>query len=154
MRKLVDISYLDLEENPSYKETIDNVFEVCFKEENLYNYNIYISVILTNEENIKRINKKYRNIDKATDVLSFPMFEPEEIENVKNREEVLGDIIICMPIIQKQAIEYEHSLEREFSYMLVHGFYHLMGYDHMKDEDKLKMRKKEDVVLNKLGINR
>ena len=153
MRKLAEVEFLEIEENQKYQNIIDKVFEVCFKEENLYDYKIYISIILTDEENIRKINKEYRNIDKETDVLSFPMFEPEEIEIAKTREEVLGDIIVCIPVVEKQAVQYEHSMEREFAYMLVHGFYHLMGYDHIKDEDKVKMRAKEEVVLDKLGLS-
>ena len=111
---------------------------------------IYVSVILSNEEYIKQINSKFRNIDKVTDVLSFPMFEKDEIETVKEEKEVLGDIIVCIPKVKEQAKEYGHSELREFSYMLVHGFYHLMGYDHMNDEDKAKMRKKEEKVLTNI----
>ena len=83
------------------------------------------------------------------------MFEKEELENMKlNHIEVLGDIVISIEQVKKQAIEYEHSFEREFAYMIVHGFYHLMGYDHIKEEDKVIMRAKEETVLNKLGIKR
>ena len=150
MRKLVEIEYLEIEKNKKYEEIANKVFESCFKEEDLYNYKIYISIILTDEKNIQNINKEYRNIDKETDVLSFPMFEKEEINQAKEKEEVLGDIIVCIPVIKKQAVEYGHSEEREFAYMLVHGFYHLMGYDHIVD--KVIMRAKEENILNKLGI--
>ena len=152
MRRLADIEYDGIEEDKKYENIINKVFEQCFKEEDLYDYKMYISIILTDEEGINRINKKYRGIDKPTDVLSFPMFEPNEIEEAKKREEVLGDIIVCIPIVKSQAVEYEHSEEREFAYMLVHGFYHLMGYDHMVEEDKIKMRTKEETILDKLGI--
>ena len=152
MRKIAEIEYLEIEENKEFENIINNVFEICFKEENLYDSNMYVSIILTDEANIQRINKEYRNIDKPTDVLSFPMFEPEEIEKAKQREEVLGDIVVCIPIVKKQAVEYEHSVDREFSYMLVHGFYHLMGYDHMVEEDKVKMRSKEEIIMDKLGL--
>ena len=152
MRKLAEISYLGIKEDKKYEDIVDKVFEVCFKQEDLYDYKIYISIILTNEENIQRINNEYRKIDKPTDVLSFPMFEPSEINDAKKREEVLGDIIVCMPVVKRQAVEYEHTEEREFAYMLVHGFYHLMGYDHIKEEDKQKMRAKEEEVLGKLGL--
>ncbi len=152
MRELAETTFVNIKEDKKYEEIINKVYEVCFKEEDLYDYDIYISVMLTDEENIKDINKKYRNIDKATDVLSFPMFEKDEIENAKTRKEPLGDIVICIPIVQKQAIEYGHSVDREFAYMLVHGFYHLMGYDHIQEEDKKEMRLKEENVLNKLGL--
>ena len=153
MKRLAEVEFRDIEEDKKYKEIIDRVFETCFKEENLYDSKMYISIILTDEENIQKINKEYRDIDKSTDVLSFPMFEPEEIDEAKKREEVLGDIIVCIPIVRKQAIEYGHSEEREFAYMLVHGFYHLMGYDHMVEEDKVKMRAKEEIIMNKLGLS-
>lgn len=153
MRKLAEVEYQNIEEDNKYKEIVDKVFETCFKEEDLFDYKMYVSIILTDEEGIHKINKEYRNIDKATDVLSFPMFEQDEIKDAKNREEVLGDIIVCIPIVKKQAIEYEHSEEREFAYMLVHGFYHLMGYDHMVEEDKIKMRAKEEIIMNKIGLS-
>lgn len=152
MRKLVEIEYMEIEEDKKYEEIANKVFETCFKEEDLYNYKIYMSVILTNEKNIQNINKEYRNIDKATDVLSFPMFEKEEIDIAKKQEEVLGDIVVCIPVIKRQAIEYGHSEEREFAYMLVHGFYHIMGYDHIIETEKEVMRAKEENILNKLGI--
>ena len=120
---------------------------------------LYITVTLTNPENIRKINKEYRNIDRATDVLSFPMFEKDELEEKIEKkefkyEDVLGDLIISVEKVREQAIEYGHSFERELSYMLVHGFYHLMGYDHIKEEDKRKMRPKEEKILNDLNILR
>ncbi len=154
MRNLAEISYLNTPEEKKYAEIINKVFEECFKEENLYDYRIYVSVILTDEENIQKINNEYRNIDKPTDVLSFPMFEKEEIEEAKINEEVLGDIVVCIPVVKKQAVEYGHSEEREFAYMLVHGFYHLMGYDHIEEKDKKEMRIKEENILNRLGITK
>lgn len=156
------IEVLDIETNEEYIKLIKKVIEVCFKEENLCNTNLYLNVILTNPENIKKANKEYRNIDKATDVLSFPMFEKTEIEELIQKSEntllpirdVLGDIIISIPKVKEQAEEYGHSVERELAYMVVHGFYHLMGYDHIKEEDKIIMRPKEEFILNKLNITR
>ena len=120
---------------------------------------MYINIILTTPENIKKYNKEYRNIDKETDVLSFPMFEKEEIEEkVKNNDfktmDILGDMIISIPRVEEQAIEYGHSFERELAYMVVHSFYHLLGYDHMEEDDKNVMRKKEEEVLSILKITR
>ena len=106
------------------------------------------------------LNKQYRNVDRPTDVLSFPMFEKEEIEKIvkdkiKNKiPEVLGDIVISISKVEEQAKEYGHSFERELSYMVVHGFYHIMGYDHIKEEDKLIMRPKEEAVLTILKQTR
>lgn len=154
MRKLAEVVFEGIEEDKKYNKIIDKVYQKCFKEENLYDYNIYISIIISNEEYIKKMNLEYRNIDKVTDVLSFPMFEANEIEEAKKHNEVLGDIIICIPRVISQAEEYGHSFEREFSYMLVHGFYHLMGYDHMNDEEKKEMRAKEENILKNVGFER
>ena len=156
---LYEIVYKDIEENEEYEETIKKVRTKCFEEENLKNSKLYITVTLTNPENIRKINKEYRNIDRATDVLSFPMFEKEELEEkIKNHnfeyEDVLGDLVISIEKVKEQAEEYGHSFERELSYMLVHGFYHLMGYDHIKEEDKRQMRPKEEKILQDLKILR
>ena len=156
---MFEVLYKDIEENKSYEKLIEKVLTKCFEEEHLENSHLCITVTLTNPENIREINKEYRNIDRSTDVLSFPMFEKEELdEKIKKNdfehEDMLGDIIISIEIVEEQAKEYGHSFERELSYMLVHGFYHLMGYDHIKEEDKLKMRPKEEKVLNDLQITR
>ena len=154
MRKLAEVTYEGIEPDKKYEEIVNKIYEACFKEEALYDFKIYISVIISDEKYIKYINAKYRNIDEVTDVLSFPMFEKEEINLAKANEEVLGDIIVCMPKVYAQAKEYGHTKEREFAYMLVHGFYHLMGYDHIKDEEKQEMRAKEEIILSKVGIER
>lgn len=156
MRKFAEIEYLDIEENKEYEQTINKVLEECFFTEKLENTKLYISITLTNPENIRKYNKQFRNIDKETDVLSFPMFEKEEISSLKNYEyeEPLGDIVISVERVKEQAIEYGHSFERELAYMVVHGFYHLMGEDHIEEEDKKQMREKEENVLNKLKIVR
>lgn len=158
MKEFVQINYNNIEENEEYNKIIHNVLKKCFEEEGLDNLNIYINIILTNPEEIRKINKEYRNIDKETDVLSFPMFEKEEIKEILqtklNNIDVLGDVIVSIDKVYEQAKEYNHSFEREFAYMLVHGFYHLMGYDHMQDDEKEEMREKEENILNKLNITR
>ena len=158
MEQHAEIQYIGIEKSDEYQDIINKVIKECFSNEGIDKLKLYISITLTIPENIQKINKKYRNIDKPTDVLSFPMFEKEEIKEMlmKNYliEDVLGDIIISIPKVKEQAIEYGHSFERELSYMVVHGFYHIMGYDHIKEEDKKEMRKKEDEILNKLHITR
>ncbi len=153
----LEIQYQDIEENKNYETIIKQVIDKCFEAEKLKN--LYISITLTTSNKIKKINNKYRKIDKPTDVLSFPMFEKEEIEqvckeNFEGISETLGDIIIAVEQVKKQAKEYEHSFERELAYMVVHGFYHLMGYDHMQEDEKDQMRKKEENILEMLQINR
>ena len=156
---MYNIEYLDLEEKKEYETIISNVLEKCFEVEHLPNDKFLVSVTLTNPKNIRRINKEHRNIDKPTDVLSFPMYEKEELEKTIKEQafeymDILGDMVISIEQVEVQAKEYGHSFERELSYMVVHSFYHLMGYDHIKEEDKEKMRPKEDFVLNELGITR
>lgn len=159
MNDLAEIIFLEIEENKEYVKIIKDVVKVCFQEENIKNSNLYITITLTTPEKIQQINNEYRNIDKPTDVLSFPMFEKDEIEQVINNsenknEEILGDIIISIEKVKEQAIEYGHSFERELAYMIVHGFYHLMGEDHIEENDKKIMRQKEEKILGILNIIR
>lgn len=166
MKENCEIIYNGIDANENYEETIKKVVNECFRVEKLEKTNLYMSITLTIPEEIRKINMKYRNIDRATDVLSFPMFEKEELEQIikqsceKNVDEtiekidILGDIVISIPKVYEQADEYGHSFERELSYMVVHGFYHLMGYDHMQEDEKKVMRQKEEIVLSELGISR
>lgn len=156
MKRFAEIEYVDFDENKDLEDLINKVLEECFKTEKIDDYKLYISVTLTNPEYIQKLNREYRQIDKATDVLSFPMFEKDEIKSLENLEfeETLGDIVISIERVEEQAKEYGHSFERELAYMVVHGFYHLMGEDHMNEEEKAIMRAKEENVLNKLKIVR
>lgn len=155
MRNLTQIEFLDIEEDDEYSKIIEKVVEKCFEEENLLKTHLYLSVILTTPNQIQEMNNTYRKINKATDVLSFPMFEKDEIPNIISEiEEPLGDIVISIEKVKEQAEEYGHSFERELAYMVVHGFYHLMGYDHIELVDRTEMRAKEETVLNKLNITR
>ena len=156
---MYEIIYKDIKPQKEYEEIIQDVIKTCYKQEKIENSKLIITITLTTPENIKEINKTYRDIDRATDVLSFPIFEKDELDKKIEKkdfeiEDMLGDIVISIEKVEEQAVEYGHSFERELSYMLVHGFYHLMGYDHIKEEDKKIMRKKEEEVLEKLGIQR
>ena len=156
---MYEITYLNVDENEEYDKTIEKVIYKCFEEERLLDSKLMITITLTTPEEIRKINKEYRNVDKETDVLSFPMFEKDELDEkiINNQylyEDVLGDIIISIDRVKQQAEDYGHSFERELSYMLVHGFYHLMGYDHIEEEDKKIMRPKEEKILNALKITR
>ncbi len=153
--EILELNYLDIEEKKEYKSIISKVLQECFKEEKLNGKNLYVNVVLTNPKNIKQINKEHRNIDKETDVLSFPMYERGEIEKIKlENEDILGDMVISIERVENQAKEYGHSFERELAYMVVHSFYHLLGYDHIKEEDQKEMREKEENILNKLNLKR
>ena len=157
---MYEISYLNVEKGQEdWEAIVKKVLDKCFEEEGLLDSKLIMTITFTTPEEIRKINKKYRKIDKATDVLSFPMFEKSELdEKIKSGdfpyEDVLGDVIISIEKVREQAEEYGHSFERELSYMLVHGFYHLMGYDHIEEEDKKIMRPKEEKILNELKITR
>ncbi|CDE14779.1 metalloprotein YbeY family [Clostridium sp. CAG:470] len=157
---MYEISYLNVEKGQEdWEAIVKKVLDKCFEEEGLLDSKLIMTITFTTPEEIRKINKKYRKIDKATDVLSFPMFEKDELdEKIKSGdfpyEDVLGDVIISIEKVREQAEEYGHSFERELSYMLVHGFYHLMGYDHIEEEDKKIMRPKEEKILNELKITR
>lgn len=121
-----------------------------------------ISVVLTDNEQIKEINNEFRGIDRETDVLSFPMlnekftdsdFNFEDI-NPQTGEVVLGDIVLSLEKAKSQAIEYGHSFEREVSFLTVHSVLHLLGYDHEIDEERIIMRQKEESILEKIGFVR
>ena len=123
-----------------------------------------IELIFVDEEEIRRLNNETRNIDKVTDVLSYPSLEdikgqalkkedyPFEIDEEGNL--LIGSIAICCQRAKEQAEEYGHSYERELHYLIVHGIMHCLGYDHIEDEDRAEMREKEEYILGKLGITR
>ena len=114
-----------------------------------------VSVVLGNDQYIHELTRQYRGKDCPTDVLSFALNEGEEPEVIDAPGEVLlGDIIISLETATRQAEEYGHSLERELAYLTVHGILHLLGYDHMTEEEKSEMREEEEYVLSLLGIHR
>ena len=169
MISTTEIIFEDIPENRGYQELAEKVIQKCFEVEKINPTSFYICVTFTTPINIRQANKHYRDIDKETDVLSFPIYEKEELdkiiakhllENWKMKlgegigQDILGDIIISISRVEEQAKEYGHSFERELAYMLVHGFYHLRGYDHMEEEEKKVMREKEENVLSQLDITR
>nr|WP_312203282.1 rRNA maturation RNase YbeY [Anaerospora hongkongensis] len=114
-----------------------------------------VSLVFCDDAYIQNLNRDYRGKDQPTDVLSFALNEGEEPEIVDGPVQVLlGDIIISLETAARQAEEYNHSLEREVAYLTVHGMLHLLGYDHMTEEDKAEMRLEEEHVLSLLGITR
>ena len=116
-----------------------------------------ISVSIVKDEEIREINKQFRNIDSPTDVLSFPQltFEEGEMADVNENEEIiLGDIIISLERAKAQAVEYGHSLKREIAFLTAHSMLHLMGYDHMELEEEEEMFAKQKKILEKAGIPR
>ena len=139
---------------------LDIVYNGC-TENNINSEKIYISISSANKDEIKEINKEYRKIDRPTDVLSFPIFERDELKNMslKNDKQILkeielGDIILCLDVIKEQSIEYGTGVLRETLYMITHGVCHLIGYDHIVDEEKKEMRQMEEKILNKIGVSK
>lgn len=144
-----------------------DIIDYSLREEGV-NIDYEVSVILIDNEEIKRINTEMRAINSVTDVLSFPMLEyPEgkvyrqvfgknKFEKIflDNGRIVLGDIALSLERAKEQSIEFNHSFIRECLYLTVHSVLHLMGYDHILDEDKTVMRKREEEILNKFNINR
>ena len=113
---------------------------------------VYLSVALVNNEDIQNINRDYRGKDQSTDVISFAYHETGDFDI--GPYDTLGDIVISLERVEEQAKDYNHSFEREFYYVLTHGILHLLGYDHIEEEDKKEMRAKEEEILNKYGYTR
>lgn len=155
---MIEVNYNAISELPNEEKLIKEVVSRVLEEEKvLPEVDVYIT--LTNNEEIHKINKEYRDVDRPTDVLSFPMYERDEIAGLKNNtddeiEKILGDIIVSIEKVREQAEEYGHSFERELAYLVTHGMLHLLGYDHMIEEEKAVMRKREEEILETLNITR
>ncbi len=148
------------------EETVGQVAEAVLDVENCP-YEVQLNVLLTDNEGIHNFNKDYRGVDKETDVLSFPNlnFRKEGQFDIAEEEEadcfdpdtgelILGDIIISVDKVKEQAENYGHSLKREFAFLVAHSMYHLCGYDHMQQDEAAVMEKKQEAVLEALGITR
>ena len=116
--------------------------------------NSELSVTLTDDEHIHALNKKFRGVDKATDVLSFAFRESDEPEIIGADFEILGDVIISLERAKVQAEEFGHSFLREVIFLEVHGLLHLLGYDHIDDDERQEMEAEQKFIMAKLGINR
>lgn len=149
-----------------YEKVVKNVVEACLDYEDCP-YEVEVSVLFTNDEEIRNINREFRNIDAPTDVLSFPSNEYETPgdfskmeDNISNSfhpetgELLLGDIVISVDKALFQAKEYGHSIEREIAFLTAHSMFHLFGYDHMEENERIEMENKQNNVLEKLQILR
>jgi probable rRNA maturation factor len=116
---------------------------------------VEVSVIIVGKEKMRAINRAYRQMDRWTDVLSFPLWEPgEEWVSAAQEAILLGDIVICLPQAREQAAAYGHSLQRELGFLAVHGFLHLLGYDHQTEAEEEEMCRKQEKALAKIGLRR
>ena len=149
-----------------YTGIIQKVVTQCLDEED-FPYETEISILLTDDKEIQELNKNFRGKDAPTDVLSFPAVEypkagdyselealGDEYFNPETGELILGDIVISVNRAISQAEEYGHSVEREIAFLTAHSMFHLMGYDHITDEERLIMEDKQNKVLDKLKIYR
>lgn len=138
------------------QEIIDNVTKAAEMVGKLYGVeNGEVSVTLTDNAYIHTLNCQYRGIDRPTDVLSFALNESEEPEIDGGLDvNVLGDLIISVERAEEQAADYGHSVRREMAFLTVHGMLHLLGYDHMEDEERAEMEAEQRFVMDKLGIPR
>ena len=127
--------------------------ELCLKEEGIDPGRVEISITFVSTEEIHELNQIYRDNDRVTDVLSFPQYESTEEMN-QGGPLCLGDVVICPEQALLQADEYGHSGERELVYLFVHSVFHLLGYDHMEDDEKTEMRELEEKIMSRIGLVR
>lgn len=125
--------------NPRIKRGIRKIVKEVLQRENC-SPEVEIGVVFTNNQKIKELNKKYRKVNQATDVLSFPLEE----------KKLLGDVVISLEMAKSQAKEYKHSFEKELSILIIHGILHLLGYDHLKKQETEEMEKKEGTIFREL----
>jgi probable rRNA maturation factor len=149
---------------------LEQLLAIAGREEGVENGDVAVSFV--NDEQIHELNRTYRNIDRPTDVLSFPMLESgdgemninyDDLEDVSEdgadpeeaeAEEPLGDIVISVQRAIAQSEEYGHSVDREIGFLFVHGFLHLLGYDHESDEEERTMTEKQERILQEAGLTR
>lgn len=149
-----------------HEELAKTVIEYCLQHEG-FPYEAEVNLTLTDNAGIHAINKEFRQIDRPTDVLSFPMLEyetPGDFSFLENESEddfnpdtgeaMLGDIIISVDKVEEQANEYGHSSKREFAFLITHSMLHLFGYDHMEPEEAAVMEERQRVILEELNILR
>jgi probable rRNA maturation factor len=129
---------------------IERVIDIAIKHQKLDN--LEFNIIIVDNTYIHELNKNYRGIDRPTDVISFALEDNKDFVDVGHR--VLGDIYISIDKAKEQAIEYGHDLRREICFLAVHGFLHLLGYDHMKEEDEKVMFSLQEEILNEAGIKK
>ncbi|WP_227016481.1 rRNA maturation RNase YbeY [Sinanaerobacter chloroacetimidivorans] len=134
-------------------EHMKEAAELCVKEENLDPDRVEISVTFVSTEEIQELNRIYRDKDQVTDVLSFPQYD--DLNEIRGEEVIcLGDVVICPEQALLQADEFGHSGERELVYLFVHSVFHLLGYDHMEEDDKTEMREQEEKIMGQVGLIR
>ena len=142
-------------------ETMGQAAEICLRHEGIDPEGVEISLSFVTAEEIHELYRQYRGVDSVTDVLSFPLLEDlnelydtEEGSSEEDEPVALGDVVICLERAEEQAEEFGHSREREIVYLFTHSVLHLLGYDHMEEEEKQEMRSREEEVMTELGLSR
>lgn len=145
---LFDNRQKDIEISKVLEEKIYNAVEICLAEEDIKD-SVEVSISFVTNKEIRKLNFEYRNLDRETDVLSFPL---EYDFNIIGINRMLGDIVISLEKAKEQSEEYGHSIEREIIYLVIHSMFHLLGYDHINEEEKIEMRQKEKKIIKKIGL--
>ena len=148
MKIVGDYDFENLWDDAAYETMQEACIIACVQEE-IPADRVEVSLTFVSEEEIRELNREYRGIDKVTEVLSFPQFEPDGAVTEEGPI-FLGDVVICSDVCKRQAEEYGHSENREFTYLFVHSILHLLGYDHMDEDERHQMRKREDDILEKV----
>ena len=165
----------DTQVEQSWAGKLEEAAKLCLEYEDLTD-KIEVSVSFVSDEEIRELNREHRDVDRVTDVLSFPMYDPFDLrdqsdlmdaEYEEGEEEgseadgeddemfiELGDVVICEDQCRRQAEEFGHSMDRELVYLFTHSMFHLLGYDHMEEDEKAEMREAEEWVMSRLGIER
>ena len=134
-------------------DTMMQAAEYCLDAEQIDTERSEISVTFVSLEEIHELNREYRQVDSPTDVLSFPQFD--DLDDLPEEGEImLGDVVICSDRAKEQAEEFGHSFEREIIYLFVHSVLHLLGYDHMDEDENRIMRRREEEVMERIGLKR
>ena len=156
---MINIDFLNNQsefETSDFEKIINKVAEEVLRVHNITK-NVEISVVFTDDNEIKSINNEFRNINASTDVLSFPQYEyitAGEVSDINDEILVIGDVIISLEHAQMQSVEYNHSINREVGYLAAHSILHLLGYDHMNEDDKKLIRDKEELVMKNIKLTR
>lgn len=159
IRILWEIEEYESDIDSALQKTLSDIIVYAMKTEHFTgDYEVSLSVVSADQ--IRELNADFRQIDRITDVLSFPMYEREELDEIEENREYedyevnIGDIVLCYDRAAEQAEEYGHSLKREICYLVTHSIFHLLGYDHMEEEEKQMMRTREEQVLSHFHILR
>lgn len=153
MRLQIGFQYEQVEPiDQELEQQMESLLQLAAEMENVENAEVAVTFV--DDPYIQQLNRDYRGIDRPTDVLSFPMSDEEEDVPIPDLTEMLGDIIVSIPRAKAQAEEYGHSFQRELGFLLVHGFLHLLGYDHHTEEEEREMFQRQEEILQRFQLVR